>query len=337
MNYMSIGDMAQAYQMRRHNVQLKEHMMQLTQEMTTGETADVAQSVSGDFMSLAGIDRSLKTLGSFTTATSEAALLAATMQTALAAVQDISGQIGPTLMSAATSTSPAHVSAATADAREKFLGAVATLNVQVGDRFVLAGIATDTRPLAKGEDMLADLTAATAGLVFSADIVAAVDAWFDAPVGGGGFMDTAYLGSGTPLAPLRIGPDEIADLPVTGADPAIRDVLKGLALAALVSEGLIAGNHIERSRLTQAAGARVLGAENSMAVFRAKVGSAEAHIDQVAARNSAETTALRMARNNIVAADPYDTATALEAVTAQMETLYTLTARLSRLNFADYL
>ncbi len=42
MNYISTGDMAQIYQMRRHNVQIKEHMNRLTQEMTTGVKADLA-------------------------------------------------------------------------------------------------------------------------------------------------------------------------------------------------------------------------------------------------------------------------------------------------------
>lgn len=337
MNLMSIGDMAQAYQMRRHNVQLKDQAMRLTEEMTTGMTADLAGAVSGDFTALAGIDRSLRTLESYGTATSEAALFAATMQSALAAVQDIPGEIGPTLLSAATTTSPTHVSAATADARQKFLGAVATMNVQVGGRYVFSGNTTDVRPFAAGEDMLAALSVATAAATSATDVVAAVEAWFDAPAGGGGFLDAGYLGSGTPLAPFRLGADERAELDVNGASPAIRGLLKGLALAALVSEDALAGNGIERSRLARAAGERVLGAEGSLAVLRARVGTVEGHVDQVAVRNTAETTALGIARTEIVAADPYDTASALEAVTTQMETLYTLTARLSRLSFAEYL
>ena len=42
-------------------------------------------------------------------------------------------------------------------------------------------------------------------------------------------------------------------------------------------------------------------------------------------------------RRGIVAADPFETANALEAAKTQLETLYALTARLSRLNLADYL
>ena len=56
-----------------------------------------------------------------------------------------------------------------------------------------------------------------------------------------------------------------------------------------------------------------------------------------AIRNAAEASALQIARNGLVAADPYDTATAIQAVQTQIETLYTLTARLSRLSLTDYL
>ena len=54
-------------------------------------------------------------------------------------------------------------------------------------------------------------------------------------------------------------------------------------------------------------------------------------------RNAAETARLERARNDIVAADPYDAATALEAVRLQTETLYSVTARLSQLRLSEYL
>ncbi len=337
MSYLSIGDMAQAHQMRRHNVQLKQHTVRLTEELTTGNVADLAKAVSGDFKALAGIDRSLQTLRSYKTAASEAALFAATMQTALAAAQDIPALIGATLLSAATTGTAAQVDAAAADARQKFLGVVSTLNAQVGGRFVFSGLTADQRPFATGEAMLAALTTATAAETTAAGVIAQLDAWFDAAPGGGGFLDTSYFGSTTALAPLRIGPAETATLDVTGADPAIRALFKGLALAALVAEGALAGNALQRSAIAQEAGLRIIGAETPIVGLRARVGTIEAHVDQVATRNAAEKSALEIARAGITAADPYDTASALEAVIAQIETLYTLTARLARLNFSEYI
>ena len=46
---------------------------------------------------------------------------------------------------------------------------------------------------------------------------------------------------------------------------------------------------------------------------------------------------LQVSRNDIRSADPYQTATALTEVQTQIETLFAVTARLSRLNLVDYL
>jgi flagellar hook-associated protein 3 FlgL len=71
--------------------------------------------------------------------------------------------------------------------------------------------------------------------------------------------------------------------------------------------------------------------------MRAGIGTLEARIETATARNSAETSALEMARNEIIAVDPYKAATDLSAAQTQLETLYTVTARLSRLSLAGYL
>lgn len=337
MNYVSIGDMAQAFQMRRHNVELQKHLTRLTEEMTTGVKADMAEAVSGDFRALAGIDRSLETLEAYATATSEAELFASSLQAALGVAADIASDLGPALLGSATSASPTLISTAAADVRQKFGAVVSALNTQVADRYLLSGTATDQRPVADAEAILAALTTATAGQTTASGIEAAVTAWFDAPAGGGGYLDLAYNGSSAPLAPFQIGPGTTATIDLTAADGGLRDLLKGLALGALVDTGALAGNDAGRTQLIKSAGKGLTASGTALAGLRARVGTAEAQIADTATRNSAEASALKIARNGIIAADPYETASALEAVQTQIETLYTLTARLSRLSLTDYL
>ena len=54
-------------------------------------------------------------------------------------------------------------------------------------------------------------------------------------------------------------------------------------------------------------------------------------------RAAAEATALGLAREALIGADPYEAAAALEAAETQLETLYTLTARISRLSLVNFL
>lgn len=336
MSFFSVGDMAQLYQMRRHSSELKSLASTLTSELTSGSKRDTGAAVRGDFTALAGVERSLTTLASYATATAEAGQLAATQQVALGAIGALLSEAGPTLLSASTSSSPTMVAATAADARQKFGAAIGALNTNTAGRYAFAGIASDSRPLAPADDILAALATAIAPETTVAGIVDAVAAWFGAAPGGGGYLDLAYGGGAAP-APFRIASGESVELGVTAAAPEVRALLKGLALAALVSEGALAGDATGRANLTRAAGELVMGAAGSATTLAARVGSAEAQIEDAAIRNTAETSSLEIVRSGMTAADPYDTATALQAVQAQIETLYTLTARLSNLKLADYL
>ena len=64
---------------------------------------------------------------------------------------------------------------------------------------------------------------------------------------------------------------------------------------------------------------------------------AEAQIDAAQARNANESFALQIARNDLVSADPYETASKLQETEAQLEMIYTITARMTRLSLLDYM
>jgi len=71
--------------------------------------------------------------------------------------------------------------------------------------------------------------------------------------------------------------------------------------------------------------------------LRAGVGSLQGRIEDISVQNTAEQSALELARSDLIAVDPYQTASELEAVYGQIETLYTVTSRIARLNFTDYM
>lgn len=83
MNYVSIGDMAQSFQLRQHNVQLKTVLNRLSEEVVTGQAQDVAEKLGGDVTILAGIDRSLNVIDAYEVVASEAGVLTSTMQASL--------------------------------------------------------------------------------------------------------------------------------------------------------------------------------------------------------------------------------------------------------------
>lgn len=334
MSSLSIGDLSQAYQTRRQMAQLKSDVARHGMELSTGQTASLSRTVAGDFTPIAGIERALKALDGYRTATSEAATFVETLQVTLENVQSLASGVASGLLLAASSSNPALIEAAGNDARQRFDATIQTLNTRAADRVLLGGVATDGPAMIAPDAMMAALQAEIASETGAAGIEAKVAAWFDSPTG---YAAVAYQGSATPLAPFQVGAAEAVQLSVTANDPLLRNSLIGFAMAALVGSGALAGNPPEQASLARAAGERMLTADSGLANLRAEIGSVEARIDEAATRNEAERTALQLARAAIVSVDPFEAASQLEATQTQLETLYTITARLARLNLADFL
>ena len=333
MGLVSLGDMAQSFMLRRQNVALKSDLQRLSLELTTGRVADIAARVSGDLVPLSAIDASLARLNGYRAVTAEAGLFAGSMQTALGVVDEVASDLSRTLLAAASSSTQALIDAAGTEARSRLETAMSALNTRVGDRSLFAGTATNGPAIVPAETMMLALDAAIIGAATAQDIEVAVSAWFNVPAG---FAATAYTGN-VALARVNIAPGEEAALDITATDPAIRATLKGLALAALLGRGALAGQPAERQSLANRAGLSLLESQTDRTYLAARIGTAQAQIDAAASRNAAESTSLQIARADITAADPFETASKLQETQQQLEKIYAITARITRLSLMDYL
>lgn len=335
MSYISIGDMAQTYMIRRQNSQLKDTATRLANELSTGQTSDVSKRFSGDFSMISSIETSLTSLQAYKSASNEAGQFASVMQTTLEVVQDQTTAAVSALLLTSNSASETQIQNTAQDVRQKFDTVVSSMNVQVGGRSIFAGSATDGPAIASGDVIIAELKIEIAAETTAAGVEAAVNNWFDAS--GGGFETVGYLGSNTPLAPFKIGVGQEADVSITASDSEIRDTLKGLALAALVSEGALAGNISEQAQMLRNAADSLLTVGDKQTGMRANLGTAEARIETVSTQSASEISALEIVKTELLSVDAYTAASELEEVQTQLETLYALTARMSRLSLVDFL
>jgi flagellar hook-associated protein 3 FlgL len=120
-------------------------------------------------------------------------------------------------------------------------------------------------------------------------------------------------------------------------DPAFRAAIKGLATAALVDDSALGFSDDQRKALANRAGETVLSATDALVGLGARLGISEARIDTAHSRNQAELLSLEMAQSDLTGSDPYALATELEAVQTNLEMLYSITARLSRLHLTDFI
>lgn len=333
MNWQSLGDAAAFRQLNTQTRHLRNDLQRLTLELSSGQRADPGRATGGDFTVLADIRRGLKLNEAFANTVAETAITLEYRQAALESVALSLDALAPALQSAANNDQGLALSLRLADAPMRFDQVVAAMNTRVGGQSLFAGDAPDQPALRDAAAILDDLKSAVGATSDAATIVQMVEAWFhDA---GGGFETTDWLG-GTGAAPaLLVGEGVLVDGGIDARDPALRRVLSGLALAALATD--FGGDESERQALAAAAAVRIGDAETGLIALRAELGSAQEQIDEARVRTDATRTGLQIEQGRILDADPYTAATELEDVGRRLESLYVMTARLSRLSLTEYL
>jgi flagellar hook-associated protein 3 FlgL len=334
MTVTAVGDLARSLQSRMANMRLAAEMNRLVQEVGSGRTADLPQRVSGDFGPLASLESRLARLEGYRTAATEARGLIDTAQTALTAIRGRLEGFGAEMIAAGTLGALSKLQVQGNDAAERFATVVTALNARDAGRSVFAGTASGGQALAPAADMLAAIETAVAGESTAAGVVATVDAWFGA---GGGFETMGYLGAGTAPGALGIGPDRTIEMNLTAADDRLRAGLRGLALGAMLARGPLLSDPAEQAQLARQAGEAIVAAETGIVGLAAETGVKQEVVAAEQAAQTAERTALQIARNEIVGVDPFESASRLQEIQLQLESFYAVTARTSRLSLTEYL
>ncbi|MBI1169897.1 flagellar biosynthesis protein FlgL [bacterium] len=335
MQTFSVGDMAQSLILSRQGANLKSAMQTLSTEATTGLVSDQTARLKGNYVPIAGIESSLTQLAAYGSVTSETQVITSVMQVALGTISDQSSTLGAAMLAGASSNSTTVVDSLGADAAHKLETVMSALNTRFGDRSVFSGVKSDQSAVTNADNLLTALQGAitASGAISSSEVETAVNTWFDDP---NGYAAQVYSG-GDPLAPVAIGPGQTAQVDVTAKDPAIISTLKGLALGALLSRGVLQGSDASRADLAKRSGQALSGSQTILAELGARLGTTEATIQNAATRNDAEKSALETARLNLMSVDPYETASKFQETQGQLQTLYTLTARASRLSLVSFL
>lgn len=334
MNLTTIGDLSQSYILRQRQTALQAESRQLQTELTTGLAADTRSHLRGDYAQLSDIERSLSMLDSYDVAITESDTMTTVMQTALGALQEVTSDLSTGLVLAAQTGSPTAVRTASEDAGHGFAALVGQLNARVGDRSLFAGAAYDSAALAAPDEMLTALRGALAGEVTMTGVQSALDSWFGV---GGDFETLGYLGVTEDGTPLQLSEDVRIGLSIRADDQVFRDTLKATALAALAADDSLGFTDDLQAQMVEAAGTELIALQPALTETMAGLGVVQARIQDSQVRNAAAGLALEISRNTLLEADQYEAATRFELVQTQIETLYAVTVRASRMSLLDYM
>ncbi len=334
MSSVSLGDLSQSFMLQRRSVSLRTEMSRLTDELSSGRVADVRTVLEGNHNYLSELERSLSAFSSYTVSTSEASYFTATIQNSLDRVQEFSGQLGIDLILAGGGPVGVISGSPSENAETQLISIVNTLNGAIAGRSIFAGTATDGAALEDADTLLTELMTAISGQTTPEDILTAADTWFSDPAG---FDALIYSGSDTALAPFVLSDTESVSLDVRANDESLKEVLKNVAVAALADDPALGLSVPQQSQLFETIGLDLQSKQDQLTDLRSRVGLAESRIEQIATRNQAEETSLEFARNALLEADPFETATRLEYVQFQLQSLYAVTVRSSQLSLVNFL
>ncbi|MBJ6371820.1 flagellin [Sedimentitalea arenosa] len=334
MNMTSIGDLAQTLMLRSRSAELKQTVATLSNELSTGRVSDAASRVGNDFGYLSDIDRNLTRLEGFTVAASEARLFTDAAQVSLETIQNDASRLSSAMISVNPSTLSAVGQNLGTQARDTLGLTIGALNSSAGGRSLFAGVATDRAPLASVDTMMSELKTLVAGMTDAGDVRTAVDDWFSDP---SGFKAVMYGGADDTLAPFQIGPGQEVGFSLKADDAEFRNIMSGMALAALAGDASLGFDTGLQAELFRHSAGSLTAGQDGLTAVRADLGFAEARIEDSIARNESARTGLEYARNALLEADPFETATRLEQAQFQLETLYTVTVRSSKLSLLNFM
>lgn len=330
-----VGDLSRSFVFQAESARLKTQLTQLTTELASGETSNQTSHLNGNLNLLSSIEHALSITEQYQSIAQEAKSFADGQQTALSSVQTRFESFAESMLTAAQSELPVAFSTLSLQAEDAFRDTVSQLNTSVAGRALFSGNALDSAALADPDTILSALRAAIPAAATPTDLETAVHDWFFNV--GGGFETLAYTGSDFDLEPLRVAEGQTAQLNQRADDDSIRHVLKDLAVMTLATDAAYGFSSEFLKTTAVATSENAFQSLSELTEYRASLGLTQARIELAATENSANQTAQTLARNALVSVDPFEISTELQDVQFQMEALYSVTARLSRLKLTEYL
>jgi flagellar hook-associated protein 3 FlgL len=335
MNNITYGDAAQSKQLQRFSTALKKNMAQLSIEVTTGQTANTQRRLGGDYSQLAPLERAISSVAIFQRNSKTLEMQYDAAQSAFERATSGTVEGAARLLQAGSLGDNIGIRTSALQARAQLDQAVAAFNTVIGGRAVFAGEDTNGTALASSDTIISSIMTEIAGQTSVYAIRTTISNWFHAA--GGGFDATGYLGGDPQRSSVSVASNISVQQSTTAANVEIRGLLEGLLLGAILAEPTLELDVDSRAKLAVSAGERLINAETSMTRLAGNLGLLQERVAFSSSQNSAELSSLNIARSSMLEVDQYTAASQLEDTIAQLDAIYALTARMSRLSLSEYL
>lgn len=318
------------------------------EEAVTGRMADIATGRRGAVAEVVGIEKRLGDLERYQEAIALAQGRAGVAQTTLSGLVDGAVTLANDTQRALQDSAAVSLATVSSVARDTLGTMIGQLNASFAGRPLFGGDAGGGPAVLPAQAILDGVGQIVADGVAAADdagtILAAIDRAFFDP-GDPDYLDPYRGGAGDAPA-LEAAPGERIAYHARGDERAILETVRNVAtVAAALDPATPVATGRALASLALEGGEPVPGTPLSglrdvidpLNRISARIGSAEARIETVRVRNTAEETRLAAVYNDLTGRDRLEAAGRMQAVEGQLETLFLTTSRLSRLNLAAFL
>lgn len=301
----------------------------------TGRPADLAASLEGRVSEAMLIEKALADLEQYGQAIALAEARASVTQQSLDQAVHLGQDLTNSVSSLLTNGTVENMKIVSEEGRAMLESTVSALNARLGGRSLFAGDAGVGPALTDAGTIY---TASAAVLATGTTAPGAYSALEAAFTGAGGLFETTFYTGGTGDAPLvEVAPGETVDYSLRADEEAVRRVLLNTVIVAAAYDMTNGIPDEIRRDLLATANDKLHEAMDLTVNLQGRLGTAEARIATVKARNIAEDSALTIRFNDLAGADQYEEGLRLSEIEAQLETAFYTTARLSRLSLSNYI
>lgn len=314
-------------------------------EAATGRHHDIGLTLGARTGANIKLRLQLSTLERSASGVKQAALAAETVQDALAAMSSLADRFRSSLVGASTSQNGRGLNAALAASALDSMQS--SMSLTTNGRYLFSGLATDTPPLKAYNDgprqALLDAFQAEFGILpqdpaasaLAADDVANfIDNIFSTFFSGTGWTSTWSAASSEKLA-FRLQSGERIDLSTTANMPFAQKLAQAFALMDVFGQSKV--NVTAFAVVSGRSMALVSEAQVAIGDERATIGIGQARLHEEGANLDQRKTRITAAVSALESVDPYEAATRVNLLMAQLESSYALTSRVSRMSLLSYL
>lgn len=211
---------------------------------------------------------------------------------------------------------------------------VNSLNITHLGQSLFAGVAHDQQAVKDADTIVTDVKTILESAANPASGLAAVDLYFQDPLGG--FQTNIYQGSSGVTQNIEIEQGRFFQFDLQADDDVLKEAIRNVAIVAAVESSTILSNADKKFALESAA-EKNFETNTAIVKLQSEIGFAQELVSKSSSKIDADNFVINEIMSNISSVDLFEQASVFEELQGQLQATYQVISRLSSLRLTNFL